>query len=435
MATNELTEKTILAALKQAQREGRPVKASDGEGMHLEAQPNGRAWWRLRYRFGGRETMLSLGTYPDTTLAQARRNRALRREQLAAGIDPSEAKRAEVEADKADVQARAREAAGLPPADAFSVVAREWHAVHATKTSASYALQVLRNLERDVFPWIGLRPVHAVEADEVLAVLRRVEARGAVETTRRLRHTLGQVFSFAGRNPNPAAHLGDKLRAAAGRHHAAIVDPAAAGELLRAMADYRGTPVTRIALALSALLFLRPGELRQAEWAWIDLDGHEPTLTLPSSLMKRRREKKASGAPHVVPLAPQAVAHFRELHALTGSGRYCFPAAHTTLRPMSENTVNVALRRMGFDRDTATAHGFRAMARTLAAERLGVDPLVIEAQLAHAVPDRLGTAYNRALYLPQRRELMVKWAAYLDRLREGAKVIPLPAGRASTVTA
>jgi hypothetical protein len=198
MATNELTEKAILAALKQAQREGRPVKASDGEGMHLEAQPNGRAWWRLRYRFGGRETMLSLGTYPDTTLAQARRNRALRREQLAAGIDPSEAKRAEVEADKADVQARAREAAGLPPADAFSVVAREWHAVHATKTSASYALQVLRNLERDVFPWIGLRPVHAVEADEVLAVLRRVEARGAVETTRRLRHTLGQVFSFAG---------------------------------------------------------------------------------------------------------------------------------------------------------------------------------------------------------------------------------------------
>jgi integrase len=201
------------------------------------------------------------------------------------------------------------------------------------------------------------------------------------------------------------------------------------------MADYRGTPVTRIALALSALLFLRPGELRQAEWAWIDLGGHEPTLTLPSSLMKRRREKKASGAPHVVPLAPQAVAHFRELHALTGSGRYCFPAAHTTLRPMSENTVNVALRRMGFDRDTATAHGFRAMARTLAAERLGVDPLVIEAQLAHAVPDRLGTAYNRALYLPQRRELMVKWAAYLDRLREGAKVIPLSAGRASTVAA
>ena len=203
------------------------------------------------------------------------------------------------------------------------------------------------------------------------------------------------------------------------------IDPKRAAELLRAMGDYAGHPVTRAALALSALLFLRPGELRQLEWAWLDLDG--ATLTIPAALMKRRRDEKANGAPHLVPLAPQALAIFRDLHPLTGHGRYIFPSLLTGERPMSENTVNVALRRMGFDRETATAHGFRAMARTMAAERLGIDPQVIEAQLAHTVPDALGRAYNRTTFADQRCELMTKWADYLDRLRDGAQVLPFKA--------
>ena len=221
--------------------------------------------------------------------------------------------------------------------------------------------------------------------------------------------------------------LRDALPPVPARHLAAIVEPKRAAELLRAMGDYAGHPVTRAALALSVLLFLRPGELRQLEWAWVDLD--DAMVTIPSALMKRRRDEKANGPPHLVPLGRQAVQAFMGLQPLTGHGRYVFPSLMTGQRPMSENTINVALRRMGFDRETATAHGFRAMARTMAAERLGVDPDVIEAQLAHAKSGPLGGAYDRAQYLDQRRELMTRWANYLDRLREGAQVIPIGGAR------
>jgi integrase len=263
----------------------------------------------------------------------------------------------------------------------------------------------------------------------LLACLRRVTARGAIETAHRLKDACGQVFRYGiaigACTRNPAADLRDALPPVPARHLAAIVDPKHAAELLRAMGEYAGHPVTRAALALSALLFLRPGELRQLEWAWVDLDA--AMLTIPAALMKRRKDQKAIGAPHLVPLAPQAVALFKELQPLTGHGRFVFPSLLTGERPMSENTVNTALRRMGFDRQTATAHGFRAMARTMAAERLGIAPEVIEAQLAHAVSDSLGRAYNRTTFLDQRRELMVKWADYLDRLREGARVMPFKA--------
>jgi integrase len=224
---------------------------------------------------------------------------------------------------------------------------------------------------------------------------------------------------------NPAADLREALRPVPTRHHAAIVDPKRGGELLRDMMAYRGHPVTRAALALSAMLLLRPGELRQLEWTWVDLDA--TMITIPAVLMKGKKADKANGAPHMVPLAKQAVAVLQELQPLTGEKRYVFPSLHTGERPMSENTVNVALRRMGYDRNTMTAHGFRAMARTMIAERLGVAPEVIEAQLAHAVTDTLGRAYNRTEYLDQRRSMMALWADYVDKLRRGAEVIGIKA--------
>jgi integrase len=308
----------------------------------------------------------------------------------------------------------------------------------AAEVSAGHAERTRIRLENDIFPYIGRRPLAELEAPELLAALRRIEARGAIETAHRAKHACGQVFRYgigAGAcTRNPVPDLRDALRPALHRHHAAIVEPVKAGELLRAMRDYPGHPVTRAALALSALLLLRPGELRQAEWSWVDLDA--AILTVPAALMKRKKADKVNGAPHLVPLAPQALAILLELQPLTGAGRFVFPALYprrrrksenTSQRCMSENTVNLAIRRMGYDNDTMTAHGFRAMARTLIAERLGVEPEVIEAQLAHAVGDSLGRAYNRTTFADQRRDMMNRWADYLDRLRDGATVVPLRA--------
>jgi len=372
--------------------------------------------------------MLSLGTYPEVSLADARGRRDEARGLIAAGIDPSGHRKAAKAERAKQAEAQALEKAGLPGPGTFEFVAREWlTTVHEAAVSAGHAERTRIRFEQDAFPYIGRRPLGELEAPELLAVLRRVTARGAIETAHRLKDACGQVFRFGIATGvctrNPAADLRDALPPVPTRHHAAVTDPKRAGELLRAMADYNGHPVTRAALALSALLFLRPGELRQLEWAWIDLD--DAMLTVPSGLMKRRKAEKANGPPHLVPLAPQAVAILRDLHLLTVAGRYCFPSLQTKDRPMSENTINVALRRMGYSRQEATAHGFRAMARTLAAERLGIAPKVIEAQLAHTVAGPLGRTYDRTQWTEQRRELMVKWADYLDRLRDGAQVIAL----------
>jgi len=255
---------------------------------------------------------------------------------------------------------------------------------------------------------------------------RRVEARGAIETAHRIKDACGQVFRYGIATGhckrNPAADLRDALRPVETRHHAAIVDPTKAGALLRDMVAYEGHAVTRAALALSALLLLRPGELRHMEWAWIDIDA--AVLTVPGEVMKRTKADKANGPPHAVPLAPQALVVLAELRSLTGHGRFMFPSLLTGERCMSENTVRGALRRMGYGNDDMTAHGFRATARTMIAERLGIAPEVIEAQLAHTVADALGRAYNRTQYLDQRRHMMAKWADYLDTLRNGAQVLP-----------
>lgn len=426
--TDTLNDKAIRAALKRAADTGKAEKLADGGGLRLDCQPTGAGWWRLRYRFGGKEGMLSLGVYPDVPLSLARQRRDEARALIAAGADPSAARKADKVAQAAQAEVTRMADAGLPGPGSFEAVARDWlTTVHEAKVSAGHAERTRIRFEQNAFPWLGRRPIAEIDAPELLTTLRRVIARGAIETAHRLKDASGQVFRYGIATGvctrNPATDLRDALPPVPTRHLAAVVDPKQAGELLRAMGDYAGHPITRAALALSALLFLRPGELRQMEWAWVDLDG--AMVTVPAALMKRRKDEKANGAPHLVPLAPQAVAFLRDLHPLTGAGRYVFPSLQTKDRPMSENTVNVALRRMGFDRETATAHGFRAMARTMAAERLGIEPQVIEAQLAHAVVDALGRAYNRTTFAEQRRELMTRWADYLDRLRKGADVIPL----------
>lgn len=366
---------------------------------------------------------------PEVPLADARTRRDAARRQIGAGVDPSESRKVEKQAKAARAEAAALADAGLPGPGTLEYVARDWLlTIHGAKVSGGHAERTRIRFEQDAFPWIGRRQMADIEAPELLAVRRRVTSRGAIETAHRLKDACGQVFRYGIATGlcarNPAADLRDALPAVPARHLAAIVEPKRAAELLRAMGDCPGTLVVRAALALSALLFLRPGELRQLEWAWIDFEA--AMATIPGALMKQRRVEKANGPPHLVPLAPQALVMLRELQALTGRGRYVSPSLLTGDRPISENTVNTALRRMGFDRDTATAYGFRAMARTMAAERLGIDVQVIEAQLAHAVGDALGRAYNRTIE-DGRLVLSPTRPRYsLDDLRAGMKPGDMP---------
>ncbi len=429
-ASNLLSDKAVQAAIKTAKTAPKPVTISDGGGLSLICQPDGGGWWRLRYWISSRENRLSLGTYPEVSLADARKRRDDARKLIAAGGDPSADRKAAKTARAIREKDKALADAGLPGLGTFEHVARDWlKTVHEPKVSDGHSERTRIRFEQDVFPWLGRRQLAEIESPELLECLRRIESRGAIETAHRVKDACGQVFRFGIASGlcqrNPATDLKDALRPVPTRHHAAIVDPKQAGNLLRDIAEYQGHPITRAALALSSLLLLRPGELRHMEWAWVDLDG--AMLTVPGEVMKRTKAEKADGPPHLVPLAPQAVALLRDLQPLTGHGRYVFPALTTGERCMSENTVRSALRRLGYGNDDMTAHGFRAMARTMAAERLGIAAEVIEAQLAHAVADALGRAYNRTQYLEQRRDLMAKWADYCDRLRNGAQVVPLRA--------
>ncbi len=410
-ATNKLTD----PAIRNAKPRARPFNLADGGGLGLEVQPSGAKWWRFRYRIAGREKMLSFGTHPEVSLKDARERREQARRDIAAGIDPG-AKR------KAEKATRAELAANT-----FEAVAREWHqTVHIPKVSEGHAARTLLRLEQDVFPWIGAMPIADVTAPKLLETLRRVEARGAIETAHRVKFACGQVFRYGIHTErcerDPSADLREALRPVLVKHHAAITDPLKVGGLLRAFDDYQGMPTTRAALKLAPLVFLRPGELRQAEWAEFDLDA--ALWTVPATRMKRTKQQKADGVPHLVPLSTQAVAVLRELERLTGRGQYVFPSLRSPKRPMSDNAVLSALRRMGYGKDEMSGHGFRAMARTLMAERLGIDDNVIEAQLAHSVKDSLGRAYNRTEFIEQRRNMMQTWADYLDSLREGRQVLP-----------
>ena len=394
--------------IRTAKPADKPHRLFDGGGLYLEVSPAGGKLWRLKYRHGGKEKRLALGAYPDTGLKDARDKREAARKLLAAGVDPGE-------------QRKAAKAAGEQrSANSFEVIAREWHAKQSTTWVELHASRIMLRMENDIFPWLGSRPIADITAKEFLATVNRIVDRGAVESAHRVLQNCGQVVRYAiatGRaERNPVADLRGALPPVKQTHLAAITDPQAIGGLLRAMDAYQGSFVTKCALRLAPLVFVRPGELRQAEWVEFDLDAAQ--WNLPAEKMKMRE-------PHLVPLAPQAVAILRELQALTGGGRYLFPSPRSPQRPMSNNGVLSALRRMGYGIEEMSGHGFRAMARTVLDEVLHFRPDYIEHQLAHAVKDPNGRAYNRTAHLAERRTMMAAWANYLDTLKIGGNVLPM----------
>jgi integrase len=390
-------------AIRAAKPREKPYKMFDGGGLYLLVNPNGSRWWRLKFRVDGKEKLLSVGTYPDVPLKLARDRRDDARRQLVNGIDPGAKRKAEKTAE----------------GDGFEAVAREWFAKFSPTWKATHSAKIIRRLELYVFPWLGSRRTGAITPPELLSSLRRIEARGTLETAHRVHQNCGQIFRYAiatGRaERDPAADLRGALPPAAGGHFASITEPVRIGALLRAIDGYDGTFSVRSALQLAPLVFVRPGELRMAEWVELDLDIGE--WRIPAERMK-------AGVMHVVPLSHNAVAILRELYPLTGAGRYLFPSARTSARPMSNNTMNAALRRLGYTTADMTAHGFRSMASTLLNEQ-GWNRDAIERQLAHGERDKVRGAYNYAEYLPERRRMMQAWSDYLDGLRAGANIVPI----------
>ena len=398
------------AAARNAKPGAKAVRLFDAKGLYLEISPSGGKWWRLKYRVAGKEKRLSLGVYPEVNLRKARAKCDDARELLDRGVDPGERRKIN----------KALRVEGT--ANSMEVIAREWYAKYSPGWAPSHSSKVLRRLELDVFPWIGSRPIAEIEPAEILATLRRIEMppRCAIETAHRALQNVSQVFRYAvatGRaKSDPTRDLRGALPPANVRHHPTIIEPKAIGALLRSIDGYAGAPVTKAALRLAPLTFVRPGELRRAEWAEFDLDGAE--WRIPAERMKMR-------APHVVPLSSQAVTVLRELEPLTGRGRYVFPGARSNRRPMSENTVNAALRNLGYTKEQMTGHGFRSMASTLLNEQGWLGD-AIERQLAHAERDEIRAAYNYAEHLPERRKMMQAWADYLERLQAGAAVVAFP---------
>lgn len=393
--------------VKTAKGAGKPVKLSDGGGLYLLVQPNGAKYWRLAYRFAGKQKTLALGVYPDVSLATARERRDGSRKLLAADIDPSENK-------KATKAAGERKAA-----NSFEVVAREWHGKFSPSWAVTHSSKIIRRLEMEVFPWLGARPISEISATELLTCIRRIEARGILETAHRTLQHCGAVFRYGvqtGRvNRDPTSDLRSAIPPVKDKKHfAAVTEPKQVAELLRVIDAYQGSMVVCCALKLAPLVFVRPGELRSAQWSDIDLDAAEWRFIVSKT-------KTA----HIVPLATQAVAILREIQPLTGEGRFVFPSARSSDRAMCDNAILAALRRMGIAKDEMSGHGFRALARTILDEVMGVRPELIEHQLAHAVRDPLGRAYNRTTHLPERKRMMQQWADYLDQLKAGAIVIPL----------
>lgn len=390
-------------AVRNAKPKDKPYKLADEKALHLSVTPAGGKHWRFKYRFGGKEKLLSLGAYPDVSLARAREKRDDARRLLADGIDPSARRKAE----KAAL------------ADTFKAVGEEFFAQRSSLWAKTHVEKVRARLDW-LYECLGDRSVAAIGTAELLAPLRTLEAAGKGETARRSRIVAGQVFRYAiatGRAQNdPTVALRGALAPARVGHHAAITEPQAFGELLRAIDGYTGEPVTRAALRLLPLVFTRPGEVRLAEWAEFDLDS--ATWVIPGRRMKM-------GTDHIVPLSTQAVAILREIHTLTGRRSLAFPSLRSRDRPISENTINAALRRLGYAKETMTGHGFRASARTMLDEVLGIRIDLIEHQLAHSVRDPLGRAYNRTAHLAARREMMQQWADYLDRLKESANAAAL----------
>ncbi len=393
------------SAIRNAKPSHKQRKMADEKGLYLLISPKGGKWWRFDYRFDGKRKTISMGIYPDVGLKLARERRDEARKQITASIDPGEARKAQKVAQTG--------------ADSFEAIAREWFDKFSPAWASSHSKKLIRRLEKDLFPYLGSRPIGEITPPELLAVLCRIEARGAIETAHRAKQNAGQVFRYAvatGRaERDPTGDLKGALPPAKKGHLAAITDPTQVGELLRAIDAYGGSPIVRAALQLSALVFVRPGELRQAEWAEIDLEAGK--WVIPAKRMKMKAE-------HIVPLSTQAVALLKDLYQLSGGSCYVFPGARSNQRPLSDNGPRTALRAMGYTNDQMTPHGFRAMASTLLNEQ-GWRPDVIERQLAHVEQNKVRAAYHRSEYLEERWKMMQAWADYLDSLKQGANVVPI----------
>lgn len=398
------------AAIKNAKPHDKPIKIFDGEGLYLEITPSGGKLWRLKYRYLNTEKRLALGAYPAIGLKDARRLKDEAKIQLAEGRDPGFIKRVNKQ--------RALAIAG----DSFEAVAREWIDRHLSTKASGHRDKIVRRLERDIFPYLGRYPVSSIAAPDILAVLRRIETRGVLETAHRAQQNIGQVIRYAiatGRatyDPTPA--LRGALPPAPTKHMAAPTeDPVAVGDILRSLDAFKGGYVVGSAVRLLPLFFCRPGELRFMRWEQVNFDAAEWRFTTSKTK-----------TPHLVPLSRQALVILHDLHLTTGHlpGGWVFPGGRTPMRPMSDAAINAALRRLGIDtRSELTGHGWRAVARTFLHEHLGFPPEIIEHQLAHAVPDALGTSYNRTKFIDKRRIMMQVWADYLDKLKAGAEIIPL----------
>ncbi len=394
--------------IKSAKPKEKPYKMADEKGLYLLVNPNGSKLWKFKYRFSGLEKKLSFGAFPEVSLAAAREARDEARRQLTNTIDPGILKNSIKRSKK------------MAEENSFEAVAREWHAKFTPKWSKNHGERILIRLEQNIFPWIGKSSINEVTAPEILSALRRIENSGAVETAHRVSQICGQVFRYAiviGKaERNPAADLRGALAPVKQKHHASIIDSVEIGKLLNAISEYRGNFITKCALQLAPLFFVRPGELRHAEWSEFDLQKAE--WRIPAEKMKMKEQ-------HIVPLATQTIEIIQELHAYTGSGKYLFPSLRSASRPMSENTVLAALRRLGYSSDEMTGHGFRSIASTLLLNEHGWNRDAIERQLAHAERNNIRAAYNYAEYLPERRNMMQWWAEHLDKLKAGAEIIPL----------
>jgi integrase len=378
----------------------KPYKVADEKGLFLLITPSGSKCWRLKYRFNGKEKILSFGLYPEVSLAQAREERDKARKLLAAKTDPSLVRKMDKRALKQATE------------NSFESVAREWYVKYSAQWTTNHGEKIIKRFERDIFPWVGRLPIHEINAPELLLTLRRIESRGAIDTAHRAHQNCSQVFRYAiatGRaERDPSADLRGALPPAKKNHHPSITGPKAIGQLLRDIDNYQGAFVTKCALQLAPLLFVRPGELRKAEWSEINFDTAE--WRIPAAKMKMR-------VLHIVSLSTQAIEILREIHPLTGNDKYIFSCVRSKNRPMSENTINAALRRLGYSKDEMTGHGFRSIASTILNEQ-GWNRDAIERQLAHAERNNVRAAYNYAEYLPERNKMMQAWADYLTSIKQ-----------------
>ncbi|MBV5316895.1 MAG: tyrosine-type recombinase/integrase [Desulfobulbaceae bacterium] len=412
-ATNKLTD----MALKIAKPGTATRRLADGGGLFLEIRPNGSKYWRMAYRFGGKQKLLALGVYPNVSMPEARKAAQQAHQHLGEGRDPGLVKKITKGTNCTD--------------NTFQAVALEWLEKFKHQWSDSHVKSISGRLQRDIFPWIGSRPIGEITPPELLSVLRRIEARGHLENTHRALTNAGQVFMYAlatGRiERNPASDLKGAIPRPTVKHMSSIIDPDQVGELMRAIDRYSGSPITRCALQLTAHVFLRSKEIRLAEWSEIDFDKLE--WRIPIAKMKgNKRDKEANPAAyHLVPLATQVINILREVQALSGQGKYLFPGLRSNSKPISDATLTNALRRMGYSQEELHVHGLRATARTLIRQELGFDEEPIERQLGHAVKGPLGAAYNRADFVEERKKMMQAWADYLDKLKAVAEIIPIRA--------